>query len=88
MKSTNDTGGMVNKIESLGREVENMEKLCEIQLIMIGEQLIPQFKAGKQALYAKLASQFNVVEISNVHQIASYWNELMNYDQIKNLKTE
>ena len=48
MKSTNDTWGMVNKIESVGREIENMDKLCDIQLIMLGEQIIPQFKAGKQ----------------------------------------
>lgn len=48
MKTSSDTGGMVNKIENTGREIENFDKLVDVQLILIGEQLIPQFKNGKE----------------------------------------
>ena len=74
---------MVNKIELTEKEIENLQTLLEIVTIYLGEKIIPQFKADKMKIYTRLMQSFNVVEINNAHQIATFWSKVLGDPNIK-----
>jgi hypothetical protein len=45
--------------------------------IYLGERVIPVFKTEKLGVYTRLMQQFNVMEINNAHQVASYWSNVL-----------
>ena len=74
---------MVNKIEITEKEIENLSTLVEIVTIYLGEKIIPQFKADKMKVYSRLMQQFNIIEINNAHQIATFWSKVLSDLNIK-----
>jgi len=65
---------MVNKLEDTDKEIEALNTLYDIITIYLGEKVIPQFKTKKTAIYSKIVQQFNVMQINNAHQVASFWS--------------
>jgi hypothetical protein len=61
-----------------------LTNLHDIITIYLGETIIPAFKARKLKIYGKIVQQFNVMQINNAHQIASFWSGLLNNPNIKN----
>ena len=55
-------------------EIEKLGVLHDILTIYLGEKVVPQFKAKKLTIYAKIIQQFNVMQINNAHQVASFWS--------------
>jgi hypothetical protein len=50
----------------------------------LGEQIIPVFKKEKLTIYSRLIQQFNVMEINNAHQVASFWSNVLANPNVKN----
>ncbi len=76
-KNSEDVGSMTNKVESTERELENTRALFDLMSCYIGQHTLPQFKQEKLKLYCRILQQFHVVEISNSHQLASFWNQVL-----------
>ena len=60
-----------------------MTTLHELILIYLGEQVIPQFKKKKAGIYVKILQQFNIMQINNTYQIASFWSNILSNPNIK-----
>ena len=76
-KNTNDVGEMTSKVEGTERELEHTKALFDLMSIYIGQKVVPEFKQEKLKLYCRILQQFHVVEISNSHQLASFWNQVL-----------
>lgn len=50
----------------------------------MGENIIPVFKKEKFSIYVKLIQQFNIMEINNAHQVASFWGNVLAVPAVKN----
>lgn len=50
----------------------------------LGRKVLPSFKVEKLALYSRILQQFHVVEISNSHQLASFWASVLKNDNVTN----
>jgi len=74
---------MVNKLEDTDKEIEALNTLYDIITIYLGEKVIPQFKTKKTAIYSKIVQQFNVMQINNAHQVASFWSQVLSNPNIK-----
>ena len=83
LKTEKDTGTMVNSIEHTEKELENLQALLELVTIYLGEEVIPLFKNEKLNVYSRLMQQFNVMEINNAHQIASFWSNVLSIPYVK-----
>jgi hypothetical protein len=53
-KNMDDTGKMVNKIETHDKEIESLTALYDLITIYLGEQVIPVFKMKKINIYTKI----------------------------------
>ena len=45
--------------------------------IYLGESIIPKFKSKRLNIFSKIVQQFNVMQINNAHQIASFWSQIL-----------
>ena len=84
LKNTDDVGAMTSKVEGHERELEHNKVLFDLMSVYIGQKVVPEFKAEKLKLYCRILQQFHVVEISNSHQLASFWNQVLQNDNVKN----
>lgn len=84
MKSEKDTGTMVSKIENTDKEIELLQTLYDTITIYLGEQIVPQFKEKKMNIYGKILQQYNVMQINNTYQVASFWSQVNTNPLIKN----
>ena len=82
-KNTDDVGSMTSKVESTERELEHTKALFDLMSCYIGQKIVPEFKQEKLKLYCRILQQFHVVEISNSHQLASFWNQVLQNDNVK-----
>ena len=57
--------------------MEALGVLYDLITIYLGETVVPEFKARKFKIYGKIVQQFNVMQINNAHQIASYWSNIL-----------
>mmetsp|Transcript_15382 Transcript_15382/g.26001 ORF Transcript_15382/g.26001 Transcript_15382/m.26001 type:complete len:422 (+) Transcript_15382:65-1330(+) len=87
-KNQNDTGTMVNKIELTDKEIESLQQLHDLLTIYLGETIIPPFKERRLNIYSKIVQQFNVMQINNAHQIASFWSHILQNPNIQNANEE
>ena len=76
-KNSNDVGQMSNKLEQYERDLVSQEKLCDVLTLYLGRNVLPTFKREKMALYSRMVQQMQVVEISNSHQLASFWSNVL-----------
>ena len=83
-KNSNDVGKMQNSLESFERDLESQDKLLDVMSIYLGRTVLPGFKFEKMRLYSKILQQFHVVEISNSHQLASFWAQVLKNEQVSN----
>ena len=44
---------------------------------------MPPFKEKQLKIYAKIIQQFNVMQINNAHQVASFWSTILSNPNIK-----
>jgi hypothetical protein len=58
--------------------------LLDLVTVYLGRDVVPQIKKEKLALYERIMQQFHVIEISNSHQVASFWSKALQNEQIKN----
>jgi hypothetical protein len=65
-----------------------LNELNGILTIYLGETVVPEFKARKFKIYSKIIQQFNVMQINNAHQIASFWSQVLSNPNIKNLSKD
>ena len=63
--------------------MEALGILYDVITIYLGETVIPEFKARKFKIYGKIVQQFNVMQINNAHQVASYWSNILQNPNIK-----
>lgn len=59
--------------------------LFEVVTIYLGETVIPKFKSEKLKVYSRIMQQFNIMEINNAHQTASFWSKVLQNPQLKAL---
>jgi len=83
-KDQNDVGAMTHKIENTERELEIYTQLLDVMTVYLGRAVLPAYKAEKLRLYQRILQQFHVVEISNSHQLASFWSQVLQVDNVKN----
>jgi len=76
-KNSNDVGQMSNKLEQYERDLVSQEKLLDVLSLYLGRTVLPAFKTEKISLYARMVQQMQVVEISNSHQLASFWSNVL-----------
>ena len=60
-----------------------MSVLYDLITIFLGEKVVPKFKADKLGMYSKIVQQFNVMQINNAHQVASFWSKVLANPNIK-----
>lgn len=82
-KDSNDTGNMVTKIEITDKEIESLTQLYDLTTIYLGQRIIPPFKKRRMTIYSKIVQQFNVMQINNAHQVASFWSGLLSNPNIQ-----
>lgn len=87
-KNAGDTGNMATKIEATEKDIDSLNELNGILTIYLGETIVPEFKARKFKIYSKIIQQFNVMQINNAHQIASFWSQVLSNPNIKNLSKD
>lgn len=68
--------------------MEALGILYDVITIYLGETVIPEFKARKFKIYGKIVQQFNVMQINNAHQVASYWSNILQNPNIKQANDE
>ena len=83
-KNEGDVGNMQNKIASRDTDIEYATKLGDLLTIYLGGAVLEEFKKEKMALYRRIIQQFHVVEISNSHQNASFWSQMLQQEHVKN----
>jgi hypothetical protein len=76
-KNSSDANAMANKIENTDREILASEMLGSLLTIYLGDKVIPAFKKEKLSLYHRILKQFTVIEISNSHQMAGFWSNVL-----------
>lgn len=76
-KNSSDASSMANKIENTDREILAHQMLADLLTIYIGDKVIPAFKKEKLNLYHRILKQFTVIEISNSHQLAGFWSNVL-----------
>ena len=84
-KNSSDASAMANKIESTDREIEATRKLADLLTIYIGEKVIAVFKKEKLGLYHRILKQFTVIEISNSHQLAGFWSNVLSNPKVQSV---
>ena len=57
--------------------------MLDLVTVYLGRDVIPKIKKEKLELYKKVSQQFHVIEISNSHQIASFWSNVLANDAVK-----
>jgi hypothetical protein len=57
--------------------------LLDLVTIYLGRDVIPSIKKDKLGQYRRVAQQFHVVEISNNHQVASFWSNMLSNEAVK-----
>ena len=82
-KNEGDVGTMTNKIATRESEIEYTGRLLDVLTIYLGGKLLDEFKRDKRGLYNRIIQQFHVVEISNSHQLASFWSQMLQHPHIK-----
>lgn len=60
-----------------------MNVLHDYITIYLGETVVPEFKQRKLKIYSKIIQQFNVMQINNAHQTASFWSQVLSNPNIK-----
>ena len=81
-KNSSDASSMANKIESTDREILASQMLGDLLTIYIGDKVIPAFKKEKLQLYHRILKQFTVIEISNSHQLAGFWSNVLSNPKV------
>lgn len=82
-KSESDVGGLTNKIANREGDIDYSQRLLDVLTIYLGGTLLDEFKREKLALYSRIIQQFHVVEISNSHQQASFWSQMLQQEHVK-----
>ena len=82
-KKEGDVGNMTNKIATRESDIDYNTRLLDVLTIYLGGALLEEFKKEKLALYARVVQQFHVVEISNVHQHASFWSQMLQHPHVR-----
>lgn len=82
-KNQDDVGGMANKIEGHGREIEATAKLLDLLSLYLGSKVIIAFKKEKLGLYHRILKQFTVIEIQNAHAMAGFWSKVLINERVK-----
>ena len=82
-KSEGDVGTISNKIATRESDIDYQTKLLDILTIYLGGKIVEEFKKEKLALYGRIVQQFHVVEISNSHQQASFWNQMLQQPEVR-----
>ena len=72
----------------MDKEIEALNQLHDILTIYLGESVIPAFKDRKIKIYQKIVQQFNVMQINNAHQVASFWSQVLQNPNIKEMTME
>ncbi len=62
-KNQSDAGDIANKVENYDREIDAMQKLTDLLTIYLCEKVLATFKREKLALYYRILSQIQIVEI-------------------------
>jgi len=65
------------------KEIEALNNLYDLLTIYLGETVVPEFKGRKYKIYGKIVQQFNVMQINNAHQVASFWSQILSNPNIK-----
>ena len=82
-KSSSDASEMANKIESLEKEIESMQKLTDLLTIFVSDSVLTKFKREKLGLYNRILSSYQVMEISNAHAVSGFWAKVLAIDKVK-----
>lgn len=82
-KNRDDVGGLTNQVESTMRDIQVTQQLLDLVTVYLGRDVIPSIKKEKLALYKRVAQQFHVIEISNNHQVASFWSSVLANESVK-----
>ena len=82
-KNRDDVGGLTNTVESYDRDIQATQQLLDLVTIYLGRDVIPAIKKDKLTNYRRIAQQFHVVEISNNHQVASFWSNMLANEAVK-----
>lgn len=82
-KNEGDVGGLTNKVATIEADIEWSTRLLDVLTIYLGGIILEEFKKEKLALYARIVQQFHVVEISNSHQQASFWSQMLQQEHVK-----
>lgn len=65
-----------------------MNIMNDVITIYLGETVVPEFKQRKFKIYSKIIQQFNVMQINNAHQVASFWSQVLSNPNIKSANEE
>jgi len=82
-KNEGDVGGLTNKVATREADIDWNSRLLDVLTIYCGGAILEEFKKEKLGLYARIVQQFHVVEISNSHQQASFWSQMLQQEHVK-----
>ena len=76
-KSSGDVSKLKDSLEVMERDVQAHSKLLDIMSIYLSRVVLPRFKHEKLALYSNVLKQMCVTDISNAHEMASFWSRML-----------
>ena len=59
--------------------------LANLLTIYIGDKVLPVFKKEKLGLYHRILKQFTVIEISNSHNLAGFWSNVLQNPKVSSV---
>ena len=76
-KNTGDVHKMQSSLETYERDAEAQKKIYDVMTIYQAKTVMPKFKEEKLALYTAIIQHFSVIEISNSHNSAKFWADVL-----------
>lgn len=82
-KNKDSVGGLKSELDQLDADIVALQQLLDLLTVYLGKVVIPDLKRNRLGLYRKVSQQFHVMEISQCHQSATFWSDVLKDEQIK-----
>lgn len=82
-KSKEDIPALERELTRLCTDIESTEQLLSVVTAYLGHSVLPNLKRDKLRQYRRVQQAFHVSEISNNHQVASFWSNVLKQEAVK-----
>jgi hypothetical protein len=82
-KSKDDIPALERDLQRYVSDIEATEQLLSVVTAYLGANVLPNLKQEKLKQYRRVQQAFHVAEISNNHQVASFWSNVLKQEAVR-----